>query len=136
MLPQSHKVSKQREVARLAKNGRGFRSVFFMMKMIQNNLLHDRWVIVISAKVSKKAVIRNRLRRQIREIIRLDLLGRTSGFDCMLMVKQEAIGKTYDELRQDLIHTYEKSIAFNRSQSRSHRRRPHNHLSKNNIPRS
>ena len=63
--------------------------------------------ISISQKVSKKAVVRNRIKRQIRGIIRLFLPNLASGWQIVVIVKPQAQGCNYEdflrELRQLLI---------------------------------
>lgn len=109
MLPRTHKLTRRRDIEKLAKTGQSLRSVFFILKIIPNKLNNTRWVIITSTKVSKKAVVRNRLRRQAREIIRLNILNETTGFDCMLIVKDTAVGITYVDLQKDLLKLYEKA---------------------------
>ena len=108
MLPRTHKLTLRRDIEKLAKTGRSLRSVFFILKIIPNNLSKTRWVIIVSTKVSKKAVVRNRLRRQVREIIRLNFLKDNAGVDCMLVVKDSAVGISYAKLEKDLLYLYNK----------------------------
>ena len=108
MLLRTHKLTRRRDIEKLAKTGKGLRSVFFIFKILPNKLEKNRWVIIVSTKVSKKAVIRNRLRRQVREIIRLNFLDDKMGLDIMVIVKNNAIGVDYKDLEKDLLFFYEK----------------------------
>ena len=109
MLPRAHKVIRKRDVEELAKTGRRFSSVFFIVKVKKNTTGNSRFIIIVSTKVSKKAVARNRVRRRVREIIRLALLPLARPFDVMVIVKQEALAATYQQLFDDLTMLYEKS---------------------------
>lgn len=109
MFPRTHKLTRRRDIEKLAKTGRSLRSVFFILKIIPNTLDNTRWVVIASTKVSKKAVVRNRVRRQAREIIRLNILNDSVGLDCMLVVKNTAVGASYVNLQEDLLNLYEKA---------------------------
>ncbi len=61
-----------------------------------------RFAIVVGHTVSKKAVIRNRLRRRLREIVRMRLPHLVPGFDVVLIVRSPAIKKTFAELARGL----------------------------------
>ena len=74
----------------------------FSIKHAQNSLGHPRVGIVVSTKVSKKAVVRNRLRRrfyaQMRELLaRLD-----GGVDIVIMVRHQAIDQDSAQIGHDL----------------------------------
>lgn len=67
--------------------GRAIRSSQLTMKYIANpRRRHGRFSVVISKKVLKSAVKRNRVRRRIYEIIRLELPHIRGGFDVVIMV--------------------------------------------------
>ncbi len=77
----------------------------FSIKHARNNLGHPRVGIVVSTKVSKKAVVRNRLRRrfyaQMRELLaRLD-----GGVDIVIMVRHQAIDQDSSQIGNDLEKT-------------------------------
>lgn len=109
MLPRSNKVTRKKEVEELAKKGRRCTSAFFIIKVLPNNTQHNRFVIVVSGKVHKKAVKRNKIRRQVREIIRTDLLQGSRGHDVMVVVKDTALEQTFAELRNDLSRTFKRA---------------------------
>ena len=67
--------------------GQAIRSSQLTMKYIANpRRRHGRFSVVISKKVLKSPVKRNRVRRRIYEIIRLELPNVQSGFDIVVMV--------------------------------------------------
>ncbi|MGB0757599.1 MAG: ribonuclease P protein component [Patescibacteria group bacterium] len=109
MLPRAHKLTKQRDIEELAKTGRRNSSVFFILKTRKNKVNTPRFVIVVSAKVSKKAVERNRIRRQVREIIRNSLIPLEKSIDSMVVVKQEALSADFTELHDQLAELYQKA---------------------------
>ena len=60
----------------------------------------------VSKKISKKAVVRNRLRRQMREIVRLspDLQIKYPSHDVILIAREEALNRDYHQLTKDFAY--------------------------------
>jgi ribonuclease P protein component len=60
----------------------------------------------VSKKISKKAVIRNHLRRQMREIVRLSkkLPELYPNHDLVLIAREEALNRSYKELSGDFYY--------------------------------
>lgn len=106
MLPKKNKLVKKSEIEKLAKTGKRTASVFFLVKTRKNNLPESRWVIVVSAKVHKSAVVRNRLRRQIRELVREHLNTRVTGQDVMIIARSCSVGQKYQLLKNDLLKIF------------------------------
>ena len=63
-----------------------------------------QFAFVVGIKIDKRAVVRNRLKRQMREVIRLLLLDKkiVPGFFVLVMAKKEMVGVEYTKLAQDL----------------------------------
>jgi ribonuclease P protein component len=59
-------------------------------------------LIAVSAKVSKKAVVRNFLKRRIRAIMRP--IVKDSKFDYFIIVKPEATKMNYQELKNEVFN--------------------------------
>lgn len=61
---------------------------------------------VVSTKVSKSAVVRNRLKRQMREVVRLLLKDGLvkAGYMLAFIAKAEMIGREYKEIERDIIN--------------------------------
>ncbi|MEK7664613.1 MAG: ribonuclease P protein component [Patescibacteria group bacterium] len=55
------------------KNNKSFKEGFLILKIAENNTKENRFGFIVSQKVSKKAVIRNKIKRKLREIIRLKI---------------------------------------------------------------
>ena len=84
----------------LYKNADAYRSRFFTVKAIKNpNRKSSRFAVVVSKKVHKSAVGRNRIRRRIYEIIRNELPNVIEHQDVAIIVTSaEVIALPHDEL--------------------------------------
>ena len=114
MLKPVNRLSKKADIDRVFKN-RGISAYTgnIGVKAAQNNLKNTRFTIVVSLKVSKKAVLRNKLKRQIREIIRLKILPEIKqGYDCVIITKKELIGVPFEELENLVIKIFKKAKLF------------------------
>lgn len=116
MLPQQYRLRYKRDFDTLFQYGNMAGGNFVLVKMWKIDpeqyprrkyTLEDlRIGFVVSLKVSKKAVVRNRLKRQMREVVRL-LLQKDrikKGYIVLFIAKKEMIEKEYEIISQD-IHT-------------------------------
>jgi len=65
--------------------------------------------------ISKKAVVRNRIKRQLREIIRLLLKEEKikHGYHVLVMAKKEVVGKEYGEIEKEVGELLKRCKIFN-----------------------
>ena len=85
MLKKVNRLAKAKDIQQAFARGRTFFNPFFTVKFI-SNLDAPRFTIVVSTKVFKKAVFRNRLKRIIREYLRKNLANFKKGH-YMIMAK-------------------------------------------------
>ena len=78
------------------------------VKALKNNLDVSRFAIAIGLKVSKKAVKRNRVKRQLREVLRLNLEKIKPGYDVMIVCLPAVLDKKYEELEKDVFNAFKK----------------------------
>lgn len=114
MLGKEHRLTKERDFKKVNASGRSFFSPLFKVKYRANNLDVSRFGIVTSAKLSKKAVVRNRIRRQTSEILRLNNKKIVAGQDVVVWVKPLALDKDYQELEEKLLGLLKKAKLFNK----------------------
>lgn len=87
MLAQENRFHGHGSLRFVYKNGRAVRSSLVTVKYIANpHRKHSRFAVVISKKVLKSAVKRNRLRRRIYEIIHQELSTLKPGYDTVILV--------------------------------------------------
>jgi ribonuclease P protein component len=103
MLPKKHKLTKEKDFQRVFKEGKYYQQNFITLKMVKNSLKTSRFGFVIGLKISKKATVRNKIRRRLNEIIRLNLDQIKPGFDLVILPKLEIAEKNYQEIKENLI---------------------------------
>lgn len=109
MLTMQHRLRHDQDIARTL---RAKLSVFddaCGAKVTPNKQKHSRFAVVVGTKVSKSAVVRNRIRRQYREIIRLLLPRILPGYDVLLLTSKLAIDLDYHEKESRLLRVLTKA---------------------------
>ncbi|MBI5753637.1 ribonuclease P protein component [Candidatus Peregrinibacteria bacterium] len=102
MLAQKYRIPRQ-FIDYILKKGDSYTSKFFIIRHKKNNSDFCRYRTIISKKVHAKAVKRNHLRRQIYEILRLNMLNlNVPGTDSILIAKKNIIKNSYKALEEDI----------------------------------
>lgn len=83
------------------------------IKAIANNLQYSRFGIMVGTKISKKAVIRNKIKRQIREIVRKNLSSIKTGHDYIIITQPAVKDKGYKEIEESIRGNFKKLRLYN-----------------------
>ncbi|MBP9827236.1 ribonuclease P protein component [Candidatus Saccharibacteria bacterium] len=89
MYAQRHRLRKSSDINRVYQRGRRAGNDWLLIRSLPNRGGASRIAIVISKKVDKRAVVRNRCRRRVREVIRLLLPDCQPGFDILVTIKTD-----------------------------------------------
>lgn len=73
MLPSRNRLKKKTDIERVLKMGRSFKEGFLVFKILKTDLSKMRFGFIVPKKISKKATVRNRIKRKLGEIIRSKL---------------------------------------------------------------
>lgn len=84
--------------------GKTRQGALVLVRARPNNKPFSRFGIVVSKKISKSAVTRNRVKRRISEIVRTNL-NRNNGFDIVIIAKTGIAESSPEALKQDIIST-------------------------------
>ncbi|MBI4592205.1 ribonuclease P protein component [Candidatus Uhrbacteria bacterium] len=103
MLPQAHRLRLEKDIKTLFARGKSVFGSLVGMKFRANALPMSRFAVVAGVKVSKKAVVRNRLKRQVRAIVHEALPQLKQGYDVLLFLKPQAVGKPFEQLQQEVL---------------------------------
>lgn len=87
------------------KSKKGFwaKSDLLNVKIVKNNLTISCFGFVISSKISKKAVSRNKIKRQLKNVIFKNISAIEDGWDIVMIAQNAINGKKYKEISDDLI---------------------------------
>ena len=103
MLSKEHKLKKDNDFKGVFIKGRYSQNDIIKIKFFKNNLEISRFAFLVGLKISKKATVRNTLRRKLEEIIRLKISQIKTGFDVVVMVNPEILKRDYHEIEDGLI---------------------------------
>lgn len=113
MLRRNSRIQGRERVTEILKKGEAKRSPLFVVRTLPNSEPRNRFGIVISGKMEKSAVKRNKKRRQIFEIIRQIERQKidsepTVNSDMMLLARRPLATASYDDIRRDLNQLFKK----------------------------
>lgn len=109
MLKVKNRLILSKDFDSVHKLGRFFSFGQVFLKISKNDFLETRIGISIGIKFSKKAVDRNKAKRQLREIIKKQLDNLKPGFDVVIMLKKEKNPPIYSKLEQEIGEIFLKS---------------------------
>lgn len=84
----------------------------FILKEKKNGLLLNRFGIVVSKKIDKRAVVRNRIKRIFREALSELNKNMTIGHDILFIARTGVLNKTKEENSAGLKNALEKAGLF------------------------
>lgn len=73
--------------------GQSFNTPFFILRASRNELDYNRYGFVVSKKIDKRAVIRNKVKRTFRLCIENILDEIKSGYDMLFIVKRNIVSE-------------------------------------------
>lgn len=86
------------------KHGQKFSNKLFLFKYSLSNQEISRFAFIVSKKVSKSAVKRNKIRRQISSILRLHLSELKKPTNCVVIPHKHIFEYSFSELEAQLIN--------------------------------
>lgn len=111
MLASKNRLKKKINFARIEIDGKMIQSKSFGMGIYnRKDNEPSRFGFVISTKISKKAVIRNRIKRIMSEVIRKNLNNLKEGYDVLFLIKHQAAKITKEELENETYAIITKNI--------------------------
>ncbi len=121
MLPAQYRLTKMKDFEILMKEGRFVSGKLLnaqIWKIEPEKYLRRKYTtddlrigFAVGLGVSKKAVVRNRLKRQLREVVRLLLKDDKikHGHHVLVMAKKEIVGKEYGEIEKEVSELLKRS---------------------------
>lgn len=115
MLPKKHRLTKRRDFQNVLEKGVVFQSRLFGLAVLKSEEDQEPKIgIIVSNKISKKAVSRNRIRRLLREAARPYLATLAKGTLLVFLVKKAIVGENLENIKKEVARLYEKAgLDFN-----------------------
>jgi len=108
MLPSRHRLPRQFFV-KINTRGRRVWGDYLLVKYIPApDRTTNQFGIVVSTKISKKAVDRNHIKRLISENLRLHFTDHQPAIQAVIIARQETIDKDFHHIGRDLQHIFSK----------------------------
>lgn len=108
MLPKPNRLRHEKDFARLSVKGRPLYGPFCVLRAWKSGSSPSKIGFVASGKIFKTAVMRNRLRRRMREAFRPLLPTVPPGYDMTFVARPEMIKSDPKDLQASLVHLIEK----------------------------
>ena len=83
--------------------------MFLVLKMIRNNLKQTRFGFIVGVKISKKASLRNKIKRRLRGLVRIKLEKIKKGFDVILIAKEGLENKDFWDIEEVISKLFSKA---------------------------
>jgi ribonuclease P protein component len=111
MLPKINRIKKKKDFELIFKKGASFKSPSFILKVLKTSLEYSRFGFVVSQKVSKKAVERNKIRRRLSEIVKKQKI--KPGLDLVFISLASAKNKDFLNFKKETEDILIKAKAIN-----------------------
>ena len=103
MLPSDNRLKGHRLIDKVKSEGKIYQSNHFaVISLKQEKKSHSRFAFIISSKISKAAVHRNRIKRALGEVVRQNMSLFPKGYDMVFLVKKSILKKTTEEIMQQV----------------------------------
>lgn len=83
-----------------------------IMKLLRSDLKKSRFGFVVPNKIDKRATVRNRIKRQMREIVRLNLPKIKLTVDGLILVKPGIKKLDYKQIEKEIVELFLKARIF------------------------
>lgn len=111
MLPLEHRLPLRTSRRDLESHAQTFHSPLFTILLASqpNPASLSRFAVIVSKKISKSAVVRNKLKRQVLASVHELLPTINPGFDCLILTKKSLLEAYYSQIKSDLTSLLQKS---------------------------
>jgi len=112
MLPAKNRLTRRGDFSNTYRKGKAFYGENIAIKTAKNSLPETRIGFSVGKKFSKKAVLRNKARRKLREAVHFHLKQFKPGFDIVVFLKKRGImteKEGLSEAKEDIIKILKKA---------------------------
>jgi len=109
MLPKLNRLKKKKDFGQVFKTGKGLKEGFLIFQMAKNNFKNSRFGFVVGKNVSKKATIRNKIKRRLRELVRIKIRKIKNGIDGVFIVRPGLETKDFWEIGESMNRIFKRA---------------------------
>lgn len=102
MLAKQRRLVKEKDFEKIFKRGKSYYSHLLGVKVLSGEFDYNRYGLIVSSKVSKKATDRNRLKRQLRAAAKELDSQLAAGFDLAIMALPALLNQDYKTIKSEL----------------------------------
>jgi ribonuclease P protein component len=110
VLTTPQKLVKEKEIRSVLGKGRFITTPFFLLKYKPNNNRAHRYGFVVSKKVSQSAVVRNKVKRRMKEIVRARAGTHLHTYDVVVVARKASASAAFAELKSNLTAALHRAI--------------------------
>ena len=99
MLSKKNRITKKKDFERIFKKGASIKEQFLVLKVALGSLQTSRFTFVVSQKVSKNAAVRNKIKRQLRGLMRPQINEIKKRVDGVFIVLPGLENKNFQEIK-------------------------------------
>lgn len=114
MLSKINRLNQDKEIKEVVKKGQTFFLPQFVFKYYKNKENVVKIGFIVSTKVDKRAVVRNRLARQMREATRILLPDLQVGYSILIIAKQQALSLEFADIVKQFTFAFSKIKIYNK----------------------
>ena len=112
MLPAAYRLHKETEIKSLTQKGQTFFLPEFVLKFKKTKETQTKLVFVVSTKVDKCALVRNKLKRQMREAINSFLPNISENYAILIIAKKRALDLDFPTIIKQFKFAFTKIKAY------------------------
>ena len=109
MLASANRLKTGRDIARVMTRGRYVSEGLVVVRHAPSRQAGSRAVVVVSKKVAKRAVVRNRIRRRVAAVLATKFATVAEGYDIVITVRSDISDLTAAELEGQLVGALRKA---------------------------
>ena len=109
MLPKANRLTRKKDFGTVFKKGKNFKEDFLILRIVSTKRKENRFGIIVSQKISKKATVRNKIKRKIRAIIKPVMPGIKQGEDIVFVALPGLEVKDFREIEKTINKLFKKA---------------------------
>ncbi len=109
MLPKKQRVRLKKDFDNVFKAGQSLRDKLLLLRFVKNDLSFCRGAVIVQAKLVPRAVLRNKIKRTISEILADTFPKCKVKVDALIIVRSDLKDKKFSEIRASLLEIFKKA---------------------------